>query len=136
MTKQDVIDLIKDTQYGSLATVDGNVPKVRPMMPYLDDNGNLLVAILSHSRTIKQIQKNPAVEMCYIDRKMWFARVSGKAKISQDPDKKQQAWENIPMLRQYFSGPADPNFVLLEIETDTVEAMTPHQKAPDVLKLR
>ncbi len=136
MNKQEVIDLIKDTGYGCLATMEGNQPRVRPMLPYLDDEGNLLVAVLSRSRTIEQIKKNPLVEICYIDRKMWYARVTGKAKISMDMAKKQLAWDNIPMLRQYFSGPEDPNYVLIEIDTSAAEAMNPHEQQPSHLSLK
>jgi general stress protein 26 len=136
MTKEEVIDLIKDAGYGVLASLEGNTPKARPMMPYLTDEGDLLLAVLSHSRTIKQIEQNPRVELCFIDRKMCFARLTGIAKLSQDLDKKQTVWNNIPMLRQYFGGPQDANFVLIEINTESVEAMTPQQRKPDVLTLK
>ena len=135
MNKQEVIDLIKDAGYGVLTTCESDQPRARPMMPFLDENGNLLLAALSHSRSINQIKANPKVEFCFIDRKMSFARVTGLAKISTDPEKREQVWNYIPMLRQYFSGPQDPNFVLIEITTVQVEAMTPHQKQPDVLTL-
>ncbi|MFA5087615.1 MAG: pyridoxamine 5'-phosphate oxidase family protein [Candidatus Omnitrophota bacterium] len=136
MDKQEVIDLIKDTAYGCLATIEDNQPRVRPMSPYLDESGNLLVAIISQCRSIPQIKKNPLVEICYVDRKMCFARISGKAKINDNPSQKELVWNNLPMLRQYFSGPEDPTFVLVEIDTDKVEAMSPHQNRPDVLSLK
>jgi len=136
MNRQDVIDMVKDAGYGVLCTVEGNQPRARPMMPYLGEDGNLLLAVLAHSRTIKQIKANPKVEFCFIDRKMGFARISGLAAVSTDPEKKERVWNYIPMLRQYFSGPADTNFVLIEIDTNTVEAMTPHQRQPDVLTLK
>ncbi len=136
MTKQEVIDLIKDAGYGVMSTTQGDQPKARPMMPYLDEDGNLLLAVLAHSRTISQIKTNPKVEFCFIDRKMSFARISGLAKVSDNLEKKESVWNYIPMLRQYFSGPEDTNFVLLEITTTQVEAMTPHQKEPDVLSLK
>ena len=100
-------------------------------MPHLSDEGQLLLAILSHSRTIPQIQKNPKVEMCYIDRKMCFCRITGRAAVSENLEKKELVWNNIPMLRQYFSSPSDKNYVLLEIDSETIETMTPAQKAPD-----
>ena len=99
MTKEEVIDLIKDAGYGVLATIDGNRPKVRPMMPVLTEAGDLLLAVLGHSRSITQIKTNPLVEMCFIDRKMNFARISGKATVSEDLEKKQHVWNYIPMLR-------------------------------------
>ena len=132
LKKNWLIDLVKDAGFGCLATIEANQPKVRPMMPHLADDGNLLLAILSHSRTINHIKENPRVEMCYIDRKMCFCRISGKASISNDLEKKETVWNNIPMLRNYFSSPEDPNFVLLEIASETIESMTPAQKAPDV----
>src|SRR3989338_8472382 len=124
MTKEEIIDLIKDAGFGFLATTEGEQPRVRPMMPYLTDEGDFLLALLSHSRTIPQVKKNPLVEMCYVDRKMCYCRLTGKAKISTNLEKKEVVWNNIPMLRQYFSGPQDQNFVLLEIETVTAEAMS------------
>lgn len=140
MNKQEVIDLIKDTGFGCLATTEetdeGIQPRNRPMMPYLTDEGNLLLAVLQRVRTIPQIKKNPWVEMCYIDRKMWYARVKGKAKVSENLENKQLIFNNIPMLRQYFSGPEDPNFVLIEIETVSVEAMAPHQKEPEIVDIK
>ena len=136
MTKQEVIDLIKDAGYGVMATTLGDQPKARPMMPYLNEDGNFLLAVLGNSQTIDQIKINPKVEFCFIDRKMSFARISGLAKVSTDAGKKELVWNYIPMLRQYFSGPEDSNFVLIEIDTNRVEAMTPHQKKPDLLSLK
>ena len=136
MTKDQVIDLIKDAGFGFLATTEGKQPKVRPMMPYLTDEGDLLLALLEQSRTIPQIKENPLVEICYVDRKMSYCRISGVAKISDDLEKKEVVWNSIPMLRQYFSGPQDSKFVLLEINTKTVEAMSPTQRTPDILTLK
>ena len=134
--KNWIIDLIKDAGYGCLGTLEDNQPRVRPMMPYLSDEGQFLLAVLSHSRTIKQVQKNPNVEMCYIDRKMCFCRIAGTAVVSEDLGKKEIVWNYIPMLRNYFSSPADSNYVLLEIDTDTIETMTPAQKAPDQVQFK
>ena len=136
MNKEEVIDLIQDAGFGCLATSENGQPRVRPMMPYLNDDGNLLLALLSHSRTIPQIKQNPKVEFCFLDRKMCFCRVTGKAKVLDDLEKKTTVWENVPMLRQYFSSASDPNYVLVEIDSESVEAMTPQQKVPDILSLK
>ncbi len=135
MTKEEVLDLIKDAGFGYLATNEGGQPRVRPMMPHLNDDGKLLLALLGRSRSIAQIKENPQVEFCFVDRKMWYARVSGKAVISENKDNKEILWNNIPMLKQYFSGPEDGNFVLVEVDIEAVEAMTPHQKEPETINL-
>ena len=134
MNREEAIDLIKDAGFGYLATTDGNQPRVRPMMPFLMEDGRqLLVAILGRSRSIRQIKKNPHVEFCFVDRKMWYCRIAGKARISEDVKKKTILWDSIPMLKQYFAGPQDLNFVLAEVDIESVEAMTPHQKTPETI---
>ena len=105
MNKEEVIDLIKDAGFGYLATTEGDQPRVRPMMPFLTDDGQLLLALLGRSRSIEQIRKNPRVEFCFVDRKMWYCRITGHAKISDNIDKKTILWDNIPMLKQYFGEP-------------------------------
>ncbi len=135
MTKEEVIDLVRDAGFCLLATAQGNQPRVRPMMPYFTDDNQLLVALLKRSRTIDQVKKNPLVELCFVDRKMWYCRIAGNAKISDDQGKKQILWDNIPMLKQYFGSPDDPNFILIVIDIVEVEAMTPHQKTPEMIKI-
>ena len=135
MNKEEVIDLIRDAGFCMLATTEDKQPRVRPMMPYLTDDNELLLALLGRSRTIQEVKKNPMVELCFVDRKMWYCRISGKAYLSNDQSKKAILWENIPMLKQYFGGPGDQNFNLLTIEITQVEAMTPHQKEPEFITI-
>ena len=136
MTKQEVIDLIRDAGFGYLATLEGKQPRVRPMMPYFTDEGLFLIALLGRSRSIKQIENHPQVEICFVDRKMWYCRIAGLAKISNNREHKEILWNNIPMLRQYFGGIDDPNFHMAEMTVKEVEAMTPHQKTPEFIDIR
>ncbi len=135
MTKDEAIDIIRDAGFGFLATAEGDQPHVRPMMPYLTDDGELLLALLGRSRTISQLKSNQQVEVCYVDRKMWYCRVTGTAKISSDLAKKQVVFENVPMLRQYFAGAEDPNYHLAVITIKSIEAMTPHSRLPEQIAL-
>jgi uncharacterized pyridoxamine 5'-phosphate oxidase family protein len=135
MNKEEAIDIVRDAGFGFFATVEGNKPHVRPMMPYLSDDGELLLALLGRSRTIPQIKSNPNVEICFVDRKMWYCRVSGTAVISSDISKKKIVFENVPMLRQYFAGAEDPNYHLAVIKIESVEAMTPHSRLPEEISL-
>ncbi len=135
MNKEEAIDIVRDAGFGFFATVEGNKPRVRPMMPYLSEEGEFLLALLGRSRTIPQIKANPNVEICFVDRKMWYCRVSGTAAISDDISKKRIVFENVPMLRQYFAGAEDPNYHLAVIKITSVEAMTPHSRLPEKISL-
>jgi general stress protein 26 len=133
MTRNEAIDIVRDAGFGFLSTAEGDQPHVRPMMPYLTEDNELLLALLPRSRTIEHVKKNPKVELCFVDRKMWYCRISGRAVISTDADKKASVWGGVPMLRQYFAGPQDPNFILAAITIEKIEAMTPHQKVPETI---
>lgn len=135
MEKSEALDIIADAGFGFFATVEGDQPRVRPMMPYLSEDGELLLALLGRSRTIPQIQANPHVEICFVDRKMWYCRVTGLAQMSSDLSKKSIVFENVPMLRQYFAGPDDPNYHLAVVKITHVEAMTPHSRNPEKIDL-
>ena len=131
MTKDDILDIISDSGYCLFSTVEGSQPRVRPLAPYYNaDDNNLLVALVPGSRTLEQIKINPLVEMCFVDRKMSFCRLSGKAKQSDVLAKKELLWNNVPNLRQYFDGPKDPNFSLIEIDVKSVEAMSMELQNP------
>ena len=135
LSKEEAIDIIRDAGFGFFATVEGNQPHVRPMMPYLTEEGELLLALLGRSRSIAQIKANGNVEVCFVDRKMWYCRVSGTAHISNDLSKKAIVFENVPMLRQYFAGAQDPNYHLAVITIKSLEAMTPHSRLPEQIPL-
>ena len=94
MNKEEVIDLIRDAGYCFLATTEGIQPRVRPMAPYLSDDNQLLLALLGRSRSIQQAKENPLVELCYVDRKMWYCRIAGTATISDDLEKKEEISKN------------------------------------------
>ena len=135
MNKEEVIDLISDAGFCLLATAQDKQPRVRPMMPYLTEDNKLLCALLERSRTIEQVKENPLVELCFVDRKMWYCRIAGKATISDSKENKELLWEHIPMLKQYFGGVDDPNFNLMVVDINQVEAMTPHQKEPEFIDI-
>ncbi len=130
--KNWIVDIIKNSGFGFLATVDpDNRPYVRPMMPHLSDDGVLLLAVLPHSRTLKHVQNNPMVEICYLNSQMTYCRISGKARISYDLEKKELVWNNIAMLRNYFASPLDEKYHLLEIDSERIETLTASQTFPE-----
>ncbi len=135
LTKEEAIDIVRDAGFGFFATAEGSQPHVRPMMPYLTDDGELLLALLGRSRTIADIKGNSNVEICFVDRKMWYCRVTGLAQMSDDLSKKEIVFENVPMLRQYFAGPDDPNYHLAVVKITSMEAMTPHSRLPEQISL-
>ncbi|MDP8266761.1 MAG: pyridoxamine 5'-phosphate oxidase family protein [Candidatus Aceula meridiana] len=116
--------LVKNAEFGFLATTEANQPRVRPVAPYLTDDNKLLLALFSHRRSIGQMKENPLVEICFVDRKMAYCRITEKAEIVNTPKSKKIMWNNSSMLRQYFSGHEDSNFCSVKLEIVAAEVMS------------
>lgn len=120
MGLDEIKEMIQDAGVGYLATVEGNEPRVRPMMPGVFSDGTLYLATAKGSPKLSQIEKNSNCEMSFIDKRLSQVRVRGKARIDNDIKKKEWLSNAVPMLRSYFPTPSDPNFVLLEFKPTKV----------------
>jgi uncharacterized pyridoxamine 5'-phosphate oxidase family protein len=85
MNKQEILEFMKACGSCFLATVEGNQPHVRGMMPYrIDEDGVIL-----HTGKMKDIQKQLAnkakVELCFFDpQKRTQVRVTGTMELLED----------------------------------------------------
>ena len=70
------------------------------------------------------MKENPLVEICFVDRKMAYCRITEKAEIVNTPKSKKIMWNNSSMLRQYFSGHEDSNFCSVKLEIVAAEVMS------------
>ncbi|MDD5574504.1 MAG: pyridoxamine 5'-phosphate oxidase family protein, partial [Candidatus Omnitrophica bacterium] len=102
---------------------DGDQPRVRAMMPVLSDSGKLLCATFPGTKKIGQIAKNAKIEICFVDRKLGHCRIEGKAAVADDSAFKEELWNKQMMLRQFFSGPQDPSFILIIVSPTRVSMM-------------
>lgn len=123
MSLDKVNEMILDAGMGYMATCDGDQPRVRAMMPVLSEGGKLLAATFPGMKKLEQIAKNPKVEFCFVDRKLAHCRIEGKAVVSKEESLKEEIWNKQMMLRQFFQGPQDPNFILLVITPVKISMM-------------
>lgn len=123
MSLEIIKQMVLDAGMGYLATAEGDQPRVRAMMPVVRDDGKLLMATFPSTKKVGQIAKNPKIEMCFVDRKLSHCRFEGKAAVSQDKALKEELWNKQPMLRQFFAGTEDPNFVLIVVNPTKISMM-------------
>lgn len=120
MAMDEVKQMIKDAGLGYMATVEGNEPRVRPLMPAMFNDGTLLAATAKDSPKLSQLEKNNNYEMCFVDKKLSQVRIRGKVTLSDDIKKKEWLANAVPMLRSYFPTADDPNYVLMELKPEKV----------------
>ena len=115
--------LVKDVVVGNLATVKGAEPRVRPIAMKWVGEHELWFATSGGSRKVEQLQRNPAVEVCFHDGQWNHVRLSGRAALTHDDADRRTLFKLIPDLAKHFSGPTDPDYVLVKIAIKRIEHM-------------
>jgi len=124
--KRKIVSIMKaNFLHASLATCDGDQPRVRPVSPIVEDDMSIWVTTRSTSRKVKQLQKNPKICLAFVeppdgDR---TAIVIGEAQIIPDIEKKKRVWKLAPSdLYEHFpNGPDSNDFCLLRIIVKRIE---------------
>lgn len=119
-----VAELIKDIDICMLVTrADGSV-RGRPMSNNrkVEYDGDSWFFSYRETPKVREIQADPNVELAYVgtERGAWVS-IEGKAEIVEDPDWKENLWED--SLEQWFTeGPDDPSVILLKVHADRIHA--------------
>jgi general stress protein 26 len=106
-----------------LASIDGNQPRLRPVSPVRTDEFTVYVANLRQYHKTQEIEANPRVELCYLDKEHNQVRITGIAQVLEDQTVLQEIWENNPLLRSYLGSIDNPNLVVYKIEPEQVRYM-------------
>ena len=100
MTKEEVLEFIKKNPVFSLATTDGNQPHTRMIMMYRADENGIIFTTGRDKDVNRQLQANPAVEMCfYGGEQNCQVRIDGLAMAIDDLELKKQIVEDFPFLK-------------------------------------
>lgn len=122
--KSKVLEIFEQNKIGTLATVKNNKPHSRYMTFY---NEGLVLRTPTSIETHKadEIDENPFVHILlgydgegYGDR---YVEIEGTAVIRDSEEMKQAFWQE--QFSNWFKGPDDPNYVVLEIEPTSVRLM-------------
>ena len=117
------LGVIAADRFPILATLDGDQPRVRPVSPIRTDGFTVYVANLKQYRKTKEIETNPKVELCYMDKGHNQVRISGMAEILKDRKIIQELWDASPLLRQYLGSIDNPDLVIYRITPREVKYM-------------
>lgn len=102
MTKAEILEFVQKNPVFSLATIEGNQPRVRLIMLYRVDENGIIFITGNHKDLYKQLQVNPAVEMCFYNHEQGLqVRIEGKVVILDDLDLKKQVVEAFSFLKPF-----------------------------------
>jgi len=106
-----------------LATIDGDQPRLRPVLPVKTDGFTIYVANLRRYHKTLEIAANPTVELCYLDANHDQVRITGVAEILTDRATLQEIWDSAALLRQYLGTIENPELIVYRIRPTQVRFM-------------
>lgn len=115
-----------------LATVDAEgKPHCRWMGALVEDPQapwTFYLACGKDSRKMAQIAANPNAQLVFSDQSTWdVATLSGTAVAEAGPTVRQWLFDAVPVMKAYYSGPADPTMGVIKFKTRCVELLTAHE---------
>lgn len=123
--EKKIIDVLKDNPYCSFGTVEGNQPKVR-YMALFHDGLQLHLATSRKTHKVEELQSNPHVFLLAGYDGKWGREVlsiEGTAAVTSDDSLREKVWSK--ELERWFSGPDDPDYVILDITPQRIELTSP-----------
>lgn len=94
---------LKDNPVFYLATVDGYLPRVRPLGFAMWYNGHLCLAIGKHKAAYKQLLDNTNLEICTANERGEWLRVQGTANFDNTPEAQAAAKKQMPQLADLYN---------------------------------
>jgi pyridoxamine 5'-phosphate oxidase len=117
MTYEDLARFIGENPVCSIATMDGDQPRVRKFLTILYEGEPGPWFTTGTMKSVgRQLEKNPKVELCYVSPDFaTMLRVTGIVEFVDDMEKKRQLYAERDYLKAAFDNPADPAYKLLHI---------------------
>ncbi|AIQ44783.1 general stress protein [Paenibacillus sp. FSL R7-0273] len=122
--EQTIIKALDDNKFGSFGTIEaGNKPKVRYMAVF-HDGLNIYLATNRKTHKVEELKDNPNAFLL-----LGYEQGGGKdvleieatVDVSKDDSLRTKVWSK--SLEEWFKGPEDPDYVVLELKPTRIEYM-------------
>lgn len=99
----EVLAFLKENPTFYFATVEGNLPKVRPFGFVMEYEGKLYFTMGDHKKVYKQLLANPNVEICTTNKDDAWIRIRGKAVFDTREEVAKKVFETMPELKKIYN---------------------------------
>jgi general stress protein 26 len=132
--KNKIVDVLKRSMLASVATVKDGKPWVRYMVVSRGSGLSLWTTTFAQSRKVQEIKKNKNIDLIIGgDEKNFqapYLNIKATAEVLTDIETKKKYWND--MLKDYYSGPEDPNLAIIIISPQVIEYMGGGSMTPEV----
>lgn len=129
MDKRQIFELINANKACSLATVEGNRPRVRGMMVFRAGEDGIIFHTGNFKDLHKQLMANPNVELCFNNGNpdlMQYVqvRVGGTAEPDADPKLKEEIVAERPFLKPIMAKMGEGSVSVFRVKNMTATVWT------------
>ena len=117
----EVLEFLKECKRFFVATTEDGKPKVRPFGFIMSHEDKLYFATGNQKPFFKQVNINPEIEICGVNQKMEWIRLSGKVVFDSRLEIKQKVFEVSPFLLNTYNTAEDPTMECFYIDEAKAE---------------
>ena len=132
--KNKIIGVIESGRLGSLATIKDGKPWVRYMVIHRGESLDCYASTFISSRKMEQIKKDNNIHVVIggdsNNFKNSYINIQAKAQIIADLETKTKFFSD--ELKQFFTGPDDPNYVVIKISPEVIEYTAGGSHQPEI----
>lgn len=127
------LEFLQESGTFYLATTEGDQPRVRPFGAVFEYEGKLYIATNNTKKCFKQMLENPKIEICGMNKKGQWIRVSGEVANDDRREVRDAALEAIPSIKNMYS--ADDGIFTVLYFTKGAATISSFTAEPETLQL-
>ncbi len=133
---EKILDLINEVHAGYLATVEGNMPRVRAFGFGYYDDGKFWFCTSNKKKVYSQLIDNPYAEIMFTKPDFSkYLRLSGHVVFDTSIEAKKKVMEAMPGVARLYESPENPIFEVFYIENgEAVLEIFPSKEEAHVVK--
>ena len=120
-----------------LATLEDGQPRVRPVALVVWDERLWITSGTRNGKT-RQMRRNMDIELCVPISKgghEGYVRLAGEARFVIDAKTREALSKAVAFFKNYWEGPDDASFTLIEIVPTEIEYLRPNEREPHTVYL-
>ncbi|MDO7906780.1 pyridoxamine 5'-phosphate oxidase family protein [Paenibacillus sp. JX-17] len=119
--EQAIVQAISNNKFGSFGTVEAGKPKVRYMAVF-NDGLNIHLVTDRKTHKVEELKQNSNIALLLgyeAGGTKEVVEIEGTADITKNEELRSKVWND--ELKQWFEGPEDPDYVILDITPTRIE---------------
>lgn len=128
-------EILKESNFGHLATSEEGSPRVRPFGFGFEEEGKYFFCTNNKKDVYQQLKKYPYAEYSVTSKSMITFRIRGKVQFVEDLSKKEVMIQSSGVVQSIYKNASNPIFEVFYIEPERIIRSTMDGQPPQIYDL-